>query len=273
MENKKHKKIGPMRYRTKLIVFFLLSVLIVLLTSLYAYFSSQIVMRDTNQMLEKNLELSAAYSRLGKVQNDLELYLSTSSSDSLLAFYDDSTALHKNAVKLLSEAVYTQRGIKIKNVSNMMDVYLEKAEDAINEKRGRNISAYTQDYEEAVKQSDYITVYMEEIMSRDIIDSSAKFEEINARQEKVSLISDILIVCVVVFIIIIIIIFSFEVTKPITRLAGYSQRIADGDFDITIQPDKTSGEIHTLYRVFASMVVNIREYVNQLEEKGSWKKG
>lgn len=267
MKIKTKPSFGGMKYRTKLMAFFLLAVSIIMLASLFAYLSSQILMGDTNQMLKKNLELTVAYSRLEKVQNDIEIYLSTSSSDSLIAFYNDSSSLNENASGLLSEVSYTERGIKIKNVANMILNYLDKAEAAINEKRGRNIPAYTADYEETVKESDYITVYMEEIMSRDVIDSSEKFEEISIRQQNTSLLNDILIACVMGFVIAMIILFSFEVTKPITRLAGYAQRIADGDFDIAIQPDRTSGEIHTLYRVFASMVVSIREYVDQIQEK------
>lgn len=269
---KKMKKIeapgpGGMKYRTKLMLFFLLSVSIVILSSLYAYLSSRIIMRDTDEMLEKNLELSEAYSRLQKVQSDLELYLSTSSSDSLIAFYSDSTALARNSDTLLSEVSYTDRGIKIKNAANMLADYLQKADSAIEEKRGRNISAYTAIYEETVKECDAVTVYMEEIMSRDVIDSSGKYEEISARQRQLSMVNNILIAFTVLFAIGMIVLFSFEVTKPIARLAGYARRIADGDFDLTIPPDRTSGEIQTLYRVFGSMVVSIKEYVNQIEEK------
>ena len=256
-----------MKYRTKLMLFFLLSVCIVILSSLYAYLSSSIIMQDTDEMLEKNMELSAAYSRLEKVQNDLELYLSTNSSDSLIAFYGDSTALSKNADTLLSEVSYTDRGVKIKNVANMLDDYLQKAENAIEEKRGRNISAYTAMYEETVRESDEITVYMEEIMSRDVIDSSGKYEEISARQKRLSLVNNTLIGFTICFVIGLIVLFSFEVTKPIARLAGYAGRIARGDFDLTIPSDRTSGEIQTLYQVFGSMVRSIRDYVNQLEEK------
>lgn len=248
-------------------VFFILSVLIILATSLYAYISAQIIMQDTDQMFQKNLQLTEAYSRLGKVQNDLELYLSTSSSDSLIAFYNDSSALNDNAESLLSKVSYNERGIKMKNVANMVLDYLSKAEYAINQKRGRNISAYTAAYENTVKESDSITVYMEEIMSRDMIDSSEKYKAIHARQEQVSLINNTLIAAVMAFVIFMIILFSIEVTKPITRLAGYAQKIADGNFDVVIRPEKTSGEIRTLYEVFSSMAVSIKEYVNQLQEK------
>ena len=256
-----------MKYRTKLILFFLLSTSIVILSSLYLYLSSQIIMWNTNEMLEKNLELSEAYSRLQEVQNDLELYLSTSSSDSLIAFYGDSTALNKSSDTLLSNISYSERGMKIKNAANMLHDYLNNANDAIEKKRGRNITAYTAIYEETVTECDDITNYMEEIMSRDVISNSSQFGKISVQQQKFSIINNILIVFTVLFVIGMIALFSFEVTKPITTLAGYARRIASGDFNIKIPQDQTSQEMQTLYHVFGSMVVNIKEYVNQIQEK------
>lgn len=255
------------KFRTKLIIFFLSSVVIIMLASIYTYISSQILMQNTSQMFRKNLELTEACSQLSKIQNDVELYLSTSSSDSLLAFYDDSSAINENVVKLLTEVTYTPRGVKIKNVANMINNYLKKAESTITAKRGRKISEYTSDYEATVKESNQITVYMEEIMSQDIIDSAEKYQAINTKQQQATMFNIFFIAIVVIYVVVMIIIFSFEITKPITKLASYAKEISNGNFDIKISPAKSSREVNMLYRVFGSMAVNIKEYVNELQEK------
>lgn len=261
------KKSSNMKFRTKLIVFFLISVLIIMLASIYTFISSQNVMRDTSEMFRKNLELTGAYNRLSKIQNDVEMYLSTSSSDSLLAFYSDNSAISENAEKLLAEATYTPRGVKLKNVANMIMDYMTKAEAAINAKRGRNVYAYTTAYEATVKESNDITVYMEEIMSQDIINSAEKYQEISAKQQQATVFNNCFIAAVMVYVIFMIILFSFEITKPITKLASYASEISKGNFDIEISPAKSSWEINMLFSVFRSMAVNIKDYVNELQEK------
>jgi len=263
----KIKKNGGMKFRTRLIVFFLTSAVIIMLASIYTFVSSQLLMQDTSEMFRKNLELTGAYSRLSKIQNDVELYLSTSSSDSLLKFYSDSDAIKQNVSKLLVETTYTSRGVKIKNVANMITDYQAKAESAINAKRGRNIDAYTAAYEVTVKESNQITVYMEEIMSQDIIDSAEKYQAINAKQQQATVFNNCFIAAVMIYVVIMIILFSFEITKPITKLASYANEISKGNFDIEISPAKSSREVNMLYRVFQSMAVNVKEYVNELQEK------
>jgi two-component system, sensor histidine kinase YesM len=260
-------KSGDMKFRTRLITFFLASAAIIMLASIYAYISSQILMRDTSEMFQKNLELTGAYSRLSKIQNDLELYLSTGSSDSLLAFYDDDNAITDNVSRLIDGVTYTPRGVKIKNAANMITDYMTKAESAINAKRGRNIDAYVTAYEITVKECAYITVYMEEIMSQDIVDSAEKYQVITARQLQVTVFNNLLILFVMIYVIVMIIIFSFEITKPITKLASYANEISKGNFEIKITPIRSSREVNMLYSVFGSMAVSVKDYVNELQEK------
>ncbi len=260
-------KAGGMKFRTRLIIFFLASAVIIMLASIYTFVSSQLLMQDTSEMFRKNLELTGAYSRISKIQNDVELYLSTNNSDSLLAFYSDSSAVNDNVNKLLAEVTYTPRGVKIKNAANMITNYLRDAESAINAKRGRNVDAYTTDYELTVKESNQITVYMEEIMSQDIIDSAEKYQAISIKQQQATVFNNCFIAAVMIYVIIMIILFSFEITKPITKLASYATEISKGNFDVEISPAKSSREVNMLYRVFQSMAVSVKDYVNELQEK------
>lgn len=256
-----------MKFRTRLIVFFLVTAVIIILASIYTYVSSQILMQDTSEMFRKNMELTDAYNRIAKTQNDVELYLSTGSSDSLVAFYSDSGALKDNASKLLAEVTYTPRGIKIKNVSNMISNYSETAENAMDAKRGRNINLYTVIYQDAVEEYNEISVYMEEIMSQDIIDNVEEYRTISQKQQRATATNNFLIIAVIIYTIFMIVIFSMEITKPITKLASYANEISNGNFDVEISPAKSSREVNMLYRVFRSMATNVKDYVNELQEK------
>ena len=264
----KHKSI---KFRTKLLVFFLLAIVVVLLASIYTYFSLQILIKDTAEMYEKAMELTAVYRQMGLIQREIESYLSTNSSDSLIAFYDYMNELKGLAESLLNNVTYTPEGIKSKNAGNMIINYLNDAEKAIIAKRGRDIEGYTTYYARTVLENTEIMRYIEEIMSRELIDTSDNYAIVSKRIQWATTFNNMLIAFVIVFVIAMIISFSFQITKPITRLAEYAKRVSVGDFDLEIETDSRD-EIGILYNAFKMMVTSIKEYISEIKEKARLEK-
>jgi sensor histidine kinase YesM len=225
------------------------------------------IITDTASMFEKNLELTVVYEEIGAIGQELEIYLSTNSSESLLSFYDHTNIISRNANKIMDNSSYSERGIKLKNIANMINNYLIEADRAVNAKRGRNIEVYTEAYKNTVRQNKYITSYIEGIMSGDLIDSSSKYEDIRDKEYATTYFNNILLGVSISFVIIAIIIFSYEITRPIVKLSEYAKEISYGNFEVHIPPANISGEIDVLYRAFNLMVINIKEYVDQIEEK------
>jgi len=261
------KRENGIAYRTKLILFFLLATVITTLVGLYNYTSSRVLMRDMTDLLNKSQAITTLYKELDQVQNNLEVYLSTRSSDSLKLFYDHSNSISYNKSVLEQDAGYTERGIKIKNLTGMVEHYLKILDETVVAKRNKKINNYTSGYQEAVKEYNYIGNYIEEIMSSDLSDSAQKYIEIQKEIDQSALINYFLFAITVILISIIIVLFSFEITKPISKLVSYAKEISDGNFDVEVTDENTSSEIKILYQTFRMMTVSIREYVNELKEK------
>ncbi len=261
------KKKQGFTYRTKLIGFFLLATVITTLVGLYNYTSSRVIMKNMTDLLNKSQELTTVYNELDQIQNNLEVYLSTRSSDSLQAFYDYSNSIAYYNSILKADAGYTDRGIKIKNLTGMIDHYLKILDETVMDKRNRKINEYTSGYQEAVEEYNYIGNYIQEIMSTDLSDSAQKYIEIQKEADRTSMINYFLFGIAVILISFIIILFSIEITKPISKLVSYAREVSDGNFDVDISDEKTSGEISILYQTFHRMTVSIKEYVNELKEK------
>lgn len=255
------------KYRTKLMTFFIMAVIVASFSGMYSYLSSRIIIKETTSMFEKNLELTAVYEEIGKIGQELEIYLYTNNSESLLSFYDHMDGISRSANKIMSNSSYTERGIKLKNIANMIDNYIKEANQAVNAKRGRNIEVYTQAYNNTVRQNKYIMSYIEEIMSGDLIDSSEKYEEIRDKEETTVYFNNIFLAVSISFVMIAIVVFSYEITRPIIKLSAYAKEISYGNFEVHIPPANTSGEIDILYRAFNLMVINIKEYVDEIESK------
>ena len=261
----KHGK--GIRYRTKLIAFFLLATAITAMVGLYNYQSSRILMRDMTALLNRTQDLSTLYNEIDQIQFYLEDYLSSRSSDSLMSFYDYSNSISEHNASMQDEAEYTDRGIKIKNLAGMVRHYLKILDSTVIAKRNRKIDVYTSGYQEAVKEYTYIGNYIEKMMSTDLTDSAQKYIEIQKEIDRSSAINYTMFGISVILITVIIILFSFEVTKPLSKLVSYAKEVSDGNFDVEVTEDKTSSEINILYRAFSRMTVSIREYVNEMKEK------
>lgn len=254
-------------YRNKLIGFFLLATMITTSVGLYNYTSSRFLMKDMTSLLNKSQELTTLYNELEEIQKNLEVYLATRSSDSLMAFYDYSNSIAANNTLLARDSGYTERGILIKNLTGMVEHYLKILDKTIVAKRNKKIDEYTKGYEEAVKEYAYIGNYIEEIMSKDLSDSAKKYIDIQNEIKKSTTINYTMFGISFVLMLVIIIVFSVEITKPITKLVSYAKEVSKGNFDIEIKEDYTTSEIGILYKAFHKMTKNINEYINELKEK------
>lgn len=256
-----------MTYRTKLMGFFFLAVSVTALVGLYNYKISSVIMKDMTQLLNQTQEITTIYNELDEIQYYFEDYLSTRSSDSLQAFYDYNNSITKHNNKIKKSADYTERGIKIKNITGMINHYLDVLDNAVIAKRAKKVDDYIAGYQNAVKEHTYIGNYIEEMMSTDLSDSAQKYREIQKEIDNSTALSYLMFGISIILVSIIIIIFSYELTKPIVKLASYAKEVSKGNFDVVITEQKTSREISILYQTFRSMTASIREYVNELQEK------
>ncbi len=254
-------------YRTKLMGFFLLATAITSMVGWYGYTSSRVLMKDVTNLLNKTQVLTTLYNELDQIQNDLEVYLSTRSSESLQSFYDHSNSISNNNSILKKDAGFTERGIKIKNLTGMVDHYLKVLDETIIDKRNKKMDDYASGYEQAVKEYTYIGNYIEKIMSTDLSDSAEKYIEIQKEIDRSTTINFFMFGISIILITFIIILFSIEITKPIKKLVSYAKEVSEGNFEVEVGEEKTSSEITILYQTFRKMTISIRNYVNELQEK------
>lgn len=254
-------------YRTKLIWFFSLAITITILVGLYNYVSSRMLMREMTDLINRTQELTEIYNQIDEVQVNFENYMFTRSSDSLELFYDSGNSVIKNNKILRKNAEFSERGIKIKNLTGMVDSYLEIADKIVVQKRNKQVDKYVTGYPEAVKEYAYIGEYIQEIMTEDLIDSAAKHTVIQEEIHRTTMINNIMLGLTIVLVSIMIVLFSFQITEPIIKLASYANDMSEGNYNIEVSQDTSSTEMMLLYQTFQMMTVSIREHLEQIHEK------
>ena len=155
-----------MAFRTKLMGFFFLAISFTALVGVYTYKSSSVIMSDMTRLLSQTQDITTLYNELDNIHMYFEDYLSTRSSDSLNAFYDYSISIEEHSSRIEKNSDYSERGIKIKNISGMITHYLSVLDETVIEKRKGQIK-YIEGYHQAVKENSYIGEYIEDMMSTD----------------------------------------------------------------------------------------------------------
>ncbi len=255
-------------FRTKLLTFFVLAMLVLIMVGLYNAVSSRMMLQDMDRLLRRSAELTAIYDQINDIQNDLESYLSTRSSDVLQQFYSRSNALANSSSVLNGSADYTARGIKLKNLSEMLTHYLSTLDSTVIAKRNENVQAYALGYAAAEKEHGYIGSYIQQIMRDDLTDSAEKYALLQDEVRMNTMINYVLMAVTIVLVMGGTFVFSFELTKPISKLASYAKAVSEGEFDVEVEEDNSSREINILFQTFRMMIGSIRTYVSELTEKG-----
>jgi sensor histidine kinase YesM len=192
-------------------------------------------------------------------------YLSTRSSNALAQILIDTQLLrqklpayrpiHGSAVDLKERELYA-----------LIFTYLNLAEEAMEEKRGRNISAYTAIYEEMTGLLDYINREIDEISIGRFRGQLEAYELFIATSGTIQLWNFVFIISTSVFVILFLFHTINRFTHPLLRLSDMTRQLSAGNFDI---PDLETGagsveEIDTVVRAFNNMKGEISKYIEEI---------
>lgn len=255
------------RYRTKLISFILLSVLIVSIVGMYNSVSSNILLQEMQELLISSQELTDTNDEVNIIYANFSAFLSTPNSEILKEFYDNSNNIVASNSILKKSANYTTRGIKIKNLYNMVENFKNGLETTVFAKRNENINEYVSGFNTAARDYVYIGEYIKQIMSDDLSRGAEKYAVLKKNIDLTTTLNNVLLGITLILIVIGGIIFGMEITKPISRLAEYAKTVSSGDFEVELKIDNSSREMHILFKTFKMMLENIKTHVSQLKEK------
>jgi len=255
------------KIRKKLVAFFILTTLLMGITSFYTYYNARVLMLKMNNMFMSNIFLNGIYEDVNKVELHLENYLFTKHSESLKEYIKCSNELNHKADVIKREAQYDENGLMLKDIGNMINTYLEQTDEAVNAKRGRKIKEYIAYYNEANRLYGYINLYIKRLNIGQLQENTKRYMKMESTLNYIQIVNLSIIVGSVVFNIILIIWFSFKITKPIINLSRATNEISAGNFDVEQVIVDTDDEISVMAGAFNRMTSSIREYINQIREK------
>ena len=255
------------KIRRKLIIYFMITTFLMALVSFYTHFNARMLTSQMDTMFSSNFELDELKDSMDNVQLYLESFLDTKHSDSLRNFIDSKTKLQKHSSTLLKTADYSQSGLVMRDIGNMIDNYLTKADSAVLAKRGRDISKYIGYYNESNKLYGYIELYINKLNNNLLKENTSRYQTVSNRIEFIQMLNIFIIIGVVLFNIIFILLTTYKTTKPLVKLSTAANEISKGNFDFPDVSVSTDDEISVMAEAFNKMTHSIREHIDDLQEK------
>ncbi|MFZ5968490.1 MAG: sensor histidine kinase [Bacillota bacterium] len=253
--------------RKKLIIYYLIMTILMGITSIFSYYNAKVVLVKMNTIIADYVYLNDLNNDVNQLMIEVEKYLSSKSSESILNYYTIYNKLQEKSMQISRDAVYDMERLMLKDIAFMIDDLLKETDYAVRAKRGRISSEYIAHFTRSNEVSEFIKFYINNLLNDKLQSGSYKYEAIMKNMTFISYLNLLVIIASVVFNIFLAILFTYRLTRPIINLSHAAERISEGDFDIEPVLIETDDEINVLAKAFNKMVVNIRSYIDEIKKQ------
>ncbi|MGE5678621.1 MAG: sensor histidine kinase [Pseudomonadota bacterium] len=258
--------------RKKLISYYLIMTLILGVTSLFSYYNAKVILLKMNTVITDYVYLNRLNSGVNLLMTELEKYLTTKSSESLLNYYNICNNLQEESRKIPREALYDQDLLMLKDIGYMIDNLLAEADNAVTAKRGRISSEYISHFSRSNEISENIKFYINMLMEDKLQKGSDKYTAITKNMNYLSYANLFIIFGSVILSLFLALMFTYKLTKPIIELSHSAERVSAGDFEVNISEIKTEDEVNILASAFSKMIASIKSYIDELKSQAEVEK-
>lgn len=263
-----HKRAPKVTLKSKMFLYTFGIIILMTILSIYSLTIMNVYKGRIDEMFERNIALAQIEQDLFRVDDDLASYLSTKSSSSLNSYMQFEEMLRDGLAETTEDLDnFTEEELLIMDISNMTRSYLSIANQAIQDKRRSNVTAYTKKYEEATVIKLYIESYINELNIRQLDRNADNYVIMTGEIGRSIFLNVVLIIDLILLSFLIVLNMSNAMIDPIVRLSHSAGEIAKGRFDTHEIIVETNDELEILARAFNKMKRSIHVYIEELKEK------
>ncbi len=249
----------------KLMLAFFIPIAIILVMNVYMYMNVNSMIARIDEVYDNNVRLNDLAENLTILHNSMKEYLENKGTSALNAYYKADQD-YRNSVNDIGNSYNGTMAVMQKNILNQSDKYLKVVDETVQAKRGRNVEKYRSNFEEAqVMYADlqnciYFLNNEQFKVNTDnyyILLSSLRYMEI---------ISIVILIIIGMVNIVALFLLTRSMTRPLTELSKAADKVAGGDFNVTIVNPEGEDEIGRVSRAFAGMVDSMQRYIEEIRE-------
>ena len=258
-----HRSFSVQIFMNILGAFFLL-----VLCTAYILFSNRRIQQLSDRSFEQERFIMSVQEDLGAYEKLLIEFLSTRSSNALAQIFID-TQLLRQKLPPYRQIRGNPADLKERELYALVFHYLNLGDEAIEEKRGRNISAYTAIYEEMVALKEYINREIDTVSTGRFRSQLGVYEHFLAEAGSIQLWNFIFVISMAAFSMLILLYSLNRFTDPLTKLSGLTRELSAGKFNI---PDMAIGrgtvdELAQVIEAFNHMKGEISKYIEEIRRR------
>jgi nitrogen fixation/metabolism regulation signal transduction histidine kinase len=240
--------------------------IILVLSTTYILYSTIKLQELSDNSFQRERFIKSIQEALIAYQEPLLEYLSTRSSNALARHLIESQQLRSS----LPASMAVSRDpteLREKEVYSLIEAFLDLADAAVDEKRGRNISGYTTLYDEMTTLLRYINAQIEIIGTdrfRNQLDRYGAFIGISRNIQSWNL---VFIVAISLFAILLLLRSVEKTTLPMTRLSSMATGISEGNFGMEDIKMSSIYEIDHVVEAFNRMKSEIGSQIEEIRRQ------
>jgi sensor histidine kinase YesM len=236
---------------------------ILVLSTAYILFSSRRIQDLSDRSFEQERFIKSVQEDLAAYQGPLLDYLSTRSSNALARILIDSQAL-RGKLPVYNPITPNKVELKERELYSLIYAYLNLAEEAMEEKRGRNISAYTRIYDEMAGLLEYINREIESISTERFRGQLDSYGEFMAGTGALQVWNLLFIIFISVFAMLLLLMSVGRITRPLMRLSAMAAELSAGNFNIDDIETGSVREMDQVVHAFNRMKHEIRDFIEEI---------
>ncbi|HEX2945245.1 MAG TPA: histidine kinase [Clostridia bacterium] len=255
--------------KSRIIAIFVLTMILTSAMSMFILGLSSNIIEKMDNMFAANVEIEEFLSDMNNVNTNLTNYLVTADSDSLLNYYRYKDIFSEKARSMFEEVrgVYSQNDLIYRDIAYMVNSYFNETEDAVEAKRMGNADEYIAKYAEANRITGYIRTYTDRLNLNILNINTTQYLGMSENLNKLRTTNLILIISVIMLNILVIFYLTYNMTKPIIKLAHSAEEMSKGNFEADDVEVYSQDELSIMANAFNAMKHSIRNYIGELHNK------
>ncbi len=252
--------------RSRLFVYFLISMVIIIFSMGFAFINSLNLQHIADRRFKDEQFLQELQFNLDDIQEPLNTYLTSYSSSSL------ATLLF--IIETLNEVVPNQRPVTSSNsdlikreIYFLIDSYLIKLNEVIEQKRGRKVQQYINSYSDLNVLYNYISSKINDASLLGFRIQLAEYRRFLELFRKMQLYGILQILLATAFAFSILMRTLNNIANPMYQLSLMAAKLSKGNFDIPDIHFNSVTEVNQVAEAFNDMKLNIRHYVDELHKQ------
>ncbi|TCK98599.1 histidine kinase/DNA gyrase B/HSP90-like ATPase [Natranaerovirga hydrolytica] len=266
MSRRKNNYWAKLSIRGKLLTFFFIIAFFGVIINIYLHNNNYSVMNRFNTHLNNYYDINELLVLTNENQEHLLNFLRSSNENSRIKYIETKAEIEKLIHALHIRLDEGEQYFIVNAIHYSVENYFEQWDDAIEKKIYDNNNYYTY-YYNGIQVQAYTQQYIQELLNLSINEGALLYDELSSNSSFNRLLSIMVITLTFILSLIFGGFFSKYLVLPIKKLAKASSHMSKGELNVESIDVQSEDEIKVLADSFNSMSKNIKQLVEDLNEK------